>query len=102
MGGNKRVQFLIGWLGKTALKRLRDGVGESSGQWGSGQGWSFPAGKVHCEGSVVGRTLKMLPTILVSGYLSPNLAIKGFCDWEFESQTKDFLAWSSGSIHLLM
>ena len=60
-------------------------MGESNGQRGGGQGRSFPAGKVHFEGSVVGRTLKMLPTILVPGYLSPNLAIKGFCSWEFES-----------------
>lgn len=96
MGWNKGVQFLIGQLGKTALNRLGDGVGESYGKQGGGQGWSFPAGKVHCEGSMVGKTLKMLPTILVPGYLSPNLATKGFCSWEFESQTKDFPGWSSG------
>lgn len=47
----KGVQFLIGWLGKTALKRLGDGVGGIKWTTGSGQGWSFPAGKVHCKGS---------------------------------------------------
>ena len=39
MGWNKGVQFLIGQLGKTALNRLGDGVGESYGKQGGGQGW---------------------------------------------------------------
>lgn len=82
-GGVKEVQFLVGWLGKAALKRgIQAETGRRCGRTMWTIGWwggdPFPAGKAHCKGPVVGRILKMPLTITVPGYFNPNLAINGF------------------------
>lgn len=85
------MRFLVGWLGKAALKRgIQAETGRRCGRtmwtigWGGGVD-PFPAGKAHCKGPGVGRILKMPPTIPVPGYFKPNLAIKGFVQLGIQS-----------------